>query len=61
MNHNISSASLMTALYFLGLSMQYSIEQTDNDVEEENSSISPEKFAGFLKKAETNDDEKSDK
>lgn len=52
MKNTISSAGLMTALYFLGLSMQYSIEQKDSDVEEGNDSISPEQFECSLMKNE---------
>jgi hypothetical protein len=55
MKNNISSTSLMTALYFLGLSMQYSIEQKENDVEEENDTISPEQFECSIKQIESDD------
>jgi hypothetical protein len=49
----------MTALYFLGLSMQYSIEQASDEVEEGKDNISPEQFAGSIRKFEADDSKES--
>jgi len=58
MKNDISSVSLMTALYFLGLSAQYSMEQTETDVEEGNDTISPEQFEYSIKQHESDDSSK---
>ena len=53
MKNNISSANLLAAMYFLGLSAQYSVEnnQSQNSLsaEESRKDVSPEQFVGLLK------------
>lgn len=52
MKHNISSANLMVAMYFMGLSAQYSMEKNSHQitsVEESDKDVSPEQFVGLLK------------